>query len=161
MTITRTKKIAGAAVVASLLAGGIGAAAWADTSSTTTPNAAPSTAPAPTSPAAPAKARSLLGRIDHGAVEIKQGKAWVTVDYDRGKVTSVAPDHITLARPDGQSVTLQIAATTRYRGVTSESELQTGVGARVLSTTSGTAIVVAQKAPAASAAPTTPAAPAA
>lgn len=154
MHLSRTNKLAGAAVVGALVLGAGGAAAWADSSAgTTTPAATAATAPAATAPAAtpPAaakhpKARALLARVDHGVLEIKDAGGWVTVDFDRGKVTDVAADHITLARPDGQSVTLKLTPTTTYHGVTSETQIQTGKGAVVISNPDGTARQVAQAA---------------
>ena len=70
---------------------------------------------------------------------------WVTFVLDRGKVATVSPTAITLQRPDGQSVTLQITSATHFNGVASEAAVRTGVTATVISD-NGTARRVAQRA---------------
>jgi hypothetical protein len=147
MKLSFGKKIASLAVVGAVLAGA-GTVAWADSSSSASA-AATTTTPA----AAPAKAagrgRSILRRADHGVVEIKVKGAtgiatWQTVTFDRGKVSTVTAGQITLARPDGTSVTLTINASTKYRGVTSWQEITTAKGAIVVSE-NGTATTIAQR----------------
>lgn len=78
-------------------------------------------------------ARALLRRADHATVELKVKGQWVTYTLDRGTVTAVSPTSITLARPDGQSVTETLTSQTRYRGVTSEAAIRTGRPALVVS----------------------------
>jgi hypothetical protein len=100
------------------------------------PPSSPATTPsaAPTAKAGAAR-RGLLARTDHASLEVLQGGKWVTVDMDRGNVTSASTSSITLNRPDGQSVTLQISSSTKFRGkeATSAGELKTGVRAMVIS----------------------------
>jgi hypothetical protein len=67
--------------------------------------------------------RAQLRRTDHATVEVKTKGRWVTYDLDRGTVSAVSPTSITLARPDGQSVTFTIGPATRFRGVGSESAI--------------------------------------
>ena len=88
---------------------------------------------------------ALLRRTDHASVEIKVKGQWVTYTVDRGKVTAVSPTAITVARPDGQSVTEAIGPNTKFRGVTSESAVQTGRPAVVVSE-AGTAVAIGQSA---------------
>jgi hypothetical protein len=156
MSFSLSKKLAGVAVAAAVL-GGAGAVAWADSSTTTPPATAPSTTPPATTNAKPAKAHrpggfaGILHRADHGVIEVKirddGGRAtWQTVTFDRGKVSTVTQDSITLARPDGQSVTLKLADSTRYHGVTGWPALKTQKGAIVISR-DGTATQVFQPKP--------------
>ena len=128
------------------------------TASPTTATVA-ATTPAAASANATAKGLAILRRADHGTVEVKvKGVAtgtatgtaaaatatWQTFTFDRGKVTTVTADQITLARPDGVSVTLTITPTTKYRGVTSWSEITTAKRATVVSQ-NGTATIIAQR----------------
>ena len=118
---------------------GIGGAAYAATSSSPT-HASAATA---TSARSTGKAKGLLARADHGTLEIKRKGQWVTYELDRGKVTAVSPTSITLARPDGQTVTEAIDSATKFKGVSSEAGIQTGRSALVLSE-NGTAVRVRQ-----------------
>lgn len=104
----------------------------------TTPSAAPSAKPA-------AAHRGLLSRTDHASLEVRKGGKWVTVDVDRGNVTAASTSSITLNRPDGQSVTLQISSSTKFRGkeASSASALKSGVRAMVISE-NGTAISITE-----------------
>lgn len=105
--------------------------------------------PSPATPAHPrrrlgaARAAGFMRSADHATVEVKRHGAWVTLTFDRGKVTAASASSITLLRPDGRSTTIALSASTRYRGVTSASGLVTGRPAVVISE-GGTAIWVAQ-----------------
>jgi hypothetical protein len=142
------KKIAAVAATATLALGGAAAVASADSGSgTSTPTSPPASAAATTTPKKAHK--GLLGRADHGEVEVRvkgdDGKpTWVSVTFDRGKVSAVNQGSITLARPDGQSVTLQLSPTTKYHGVTGWQQIATGKGALVVSR-SGAATQVLQR----------------
>lgn len=138
-----TKKTAFGAVGV-LAAVGITGTAWAETgsgSSSTTSTASAlsgsggSTVAGSTAGGATTKhkARGLLGRADHATAEIKVKGQWVTYTLDRGTVTQVSPTSITLHRPDGQSVTDSIDSATKFEGVSSESAIQTGKRAQVIS----------------------------
>jgi len=156
---------AAALAVAGVVMAGAGAVAWADSNggSSAAP-VAPSNAPATTPPvkgagqaaggkgtaagkAAGGGGLGILRAADHGDVDIKVKAtgAWQTVTFDRGQVTDVAADHITLARPDGKSVTLTISASTRYRGVTSWQTVTKSKGAVVISA-NGSATAIMQRA---------------
>jgi len=126
---------------------GVGAYAWAEGAP-----ARPTTSPPAAALAAngrPGRAGhpglALLRRAVHGDVIVKdKAGQFVTVTFDRGKVTSHSDSSITVERPDGPSVTLHLDGSTRYRGITSATDIQDGKGAIVVSK-DGTAIVVAQR----------------
>lgn len=132
-----------------LAALGIGGTAYAATSSSPAAPPAGGSSTAAIQPAARAAhpyIRSLLRRADHASIELKVKGQWVTYDVDRGTVTAVSPTSITLARPDGQSVTEAISPATRFRGVSSESGIQLHRPALVVSQ-GGTAVRIRQAAP--------------
>jgi hypothetical protein len=127
--------IAAASVAGALVLAAGGATAYA-ASNASSPHAAATPSATPKATPKPAAARrSLLSRADHATLEIRQGGTWVTVDLDRGNVTAASGSSITLSRPDGQSVTLQLSSSTKFRGkvATSASALKTGVRAVVIS----------------------------
>lgn len=144
MSISIGKKIAGVAL-AGAIAVGAGAAAFAadgsGTSPTTLATAAGISGKASGAKAAGGKVRgaAILRRADHGDIEVQvkgadgATPAWQTVTFDKGQVGDVGADHITLSRPDGQSVTLKIDATTKFHGVTTWQEVQKSKGAIVVS----------------------------
>ena len=139
--IFRSKRwIAAAAVAGGMLVAAGGATVYAASD----PPAAPTPAATPSAHPKPAAAhRTLLSRVDHATLEIRSHGKWVTVDLDRGNVTAASSSSITLSRPDGQSVTLEISSSTKFRGTeaTSAGALKTGVRAQVLSE-NGTAISI-------------------
>jgi hypothetical protein len=148
VAISLGKKVAGAAL-AGFVALGAGAVAFAADGSSSAPTAAPAVTTAGGTSAAKAagkapgaKGKAALGilrRSDHGDIEVQvkgtkgATPTWQTVTFDRGSVTDIAADHITVARPDGQSVTLTISSTTKFRGVTSWQDIQKGKPAVVVS----------------------------
>jgi hypothetical protein len=135
--------MAAAAVAGGLVLAAGGATVYAASNPTpAVPAATPSAAP--TAKAA-AGHRGLLARTDHATLEVRQDGKWVTVDVDRGNVTSASTTSITLMRPDGQSVTVHISSSTKFRGkeATSAAALKTGVRAMVVSE-SGTATSVTE-----------------
>ena len=154
MGVSVGKMGATAAVAGAVGLGAVGVAGWANSGGTgngTTATLAAQTASA-TSTSGPVKARhagglvGLLRRSDHGTFEVKnKAGQWVTYTFDRGKVTAVNGQSITLARPDGQSVTLTITPETRFRGVTSAADIKTGRGAIVVSDSAGKALIIAQR----------------
>lgn len=119
--------LAAAGVVVALGAGGTAYAATTSGSGSST-----TTAPAAT-PSGARHARSLLARTDHATVEVKVKGQWVTYTLDRGKVTAAGPTSITLARPDGQTVTDTVNSGTRFTGVDSAAAVQLNRPATVLS----------------------------
>lgn len=148
-TSRTTGRKAAFAAIGVLAVAGAGGTAYAATGS------GPS-GPAPTAPTAAnggvgalaarathSRPRSLLQRADHATVELKVKGQWVTYTLDRGRVTAVSPTSITLARPDGQTVTETINSATRYSGVTSESAVQLQRPAVVVSD-GGTALRIHQ-----------------
>jgi hypothetical protein len=147
LSTTRRKVALGA--IGGIACLGIGGTAYAATASgpssgaPSTSSGAPSTGT--TAPAATRHHRSLIDRAEHATVELKVKGKWVTYTLDRGKVTAVSPTSITLARPDGTSVTDAINSATKFRGVTSESGVSVGKDAGALSS-NGTALRITQKA---------------
>lgn len=123
---------------------GIGGVAYAATGGSTGP-ATTATALSASAPGgeAGAKAKGLYARADHITLEVRQKGQWVTYDMDRGKVTAVNATSITLARPDGQSVTEAIDSNTKFKGVASAAGIQTGRSALVVSE-NGTAVRIRQ-----------------
>lgn len=152
MTHFSRKAAAGAAGLAVALGAG-GAAAWAAVSSDPSASgqvAAATTAATPTPAGSSArhagragKARSLLNRSDHITFEVKVRGHWVTYDLDRGTVSSISATSITLARPDGQSVTEAINPSTHFVGVRSESSVVVDKKAAVVSL-NGVAVSIRQ-----------------
>lgn len=151
MTHFSRKAAAGAAGLAVALGAG-GAAAWAAVSSdpTASGQVAATTAATPTPAGSSArhggragKARSLLDRSDHITFEVKVRGHWVTYDLDRGTVSSISATSITLARPDGQSVTEAINPSTHFVGVSSESSVVVDKKAAVVSL-NGVAVSIRQ-----------------
>ena len=149
---TTRRKLAVTAVAGIALVGGGGAAAWAATTSGPAPAAvnASSTSgskstgasrPAhPNHPAHPAhpngkarRVRGLLARADRATLEIKQKGHWVTFSYDRGKVSGASPTSVSLALPDGHTVTIALTPTTHYQGISGANQLKTGKPAVVVS----------------------------
>lgn len=165
---TRRKVAAGAVAAIASVGAGFGAYALtgpaaASASASSAPlNLAVSSQPT-TSPKTP-KAhphRTLLERTDHATIEVRgKGKGkWVTIELDRGKVTSASSSSIALSLPDGSHVTETITPSTKFTGIKSASSIRTGVRATVISE-NGDALRIAQK-PLSSPAPNTPAPPAA
>src|SRR4051812_34841826 len=113
------KKLAAAALTGGLVLGA-GTLAWAETgSSPSTTNGT-----TPNGPRARAGRRAgigrpgaLLRRAEHGDLTVRTKDGFETVTLDRGTVTAVSATSITVQRPDGQSVTEAIDASTRFRGV--------------------------------------------
>jgi hypothetical protein len=87
---------------------------------------------------------ALLARTVHGDLVVRTRDGFANLTYDRGEVTSVSAEEITLRRPDGPSVTLALADDTRYIGVGGPDEIRTGEQAAVLAR-EGTAVAVAQR----------------
>lgn len=130
--------VAGVGALAVVAAGGTAYAATGSSGGSGTPGPAAVAHQHPR-----AHARALLRRADHATIELKVKGQWVTYTLDRGTVTAVSPTSITLARPDGQSVTDTLTPQTRYRGVTSESAIETSRPALVISE-NGSALRVRQ-----------------
>jgi hypothetical protein len=136
---TRRHRIAAAVTAATLTLGGGAAAVVAATApasaGTVSPSAAlaAATKPAATQGSVARHRRRLLARTDHAALELKVKGKWVTIDLDRGRVTSVSSTAISLARPDGQSVTLAIDSATKFGHGATVTTLKTGVSATVTS----------------------------
>lgn len=123
---------------------GVGGAAYAATSSSPShATAATAVSSQPATGGGARRAKGIYARADHATIEVRQKGQWVTYELDRGKVTAVSPTSITLARPDGQSVTEAIDSNTKYKGVASEADIQTGRPALVVSE-NGTAVRIRQ-----------------
>jgi hypothetical protein len=90
--------------------------------------------------------RGALGELrttDHATFEVKRHGSWVTLTFDRGKLTSASASQIVVARPDGQSATIALTPTTRYRGAASEVALVRNRPVAVVSQ-GGRALIVLQ-----------------
>jgi hypothetical protein len=139
-----SKKVVGAAL-AGLVVAGAGAAAWAQTTAGTGSTSGTATTAAAGRSGHPGLA--ILRRADHGTLEVKDkdGK-WVTVTFDRGRVTAADAGSVTIQRPDGQSATAKLTADTKYRGIGAASAITVGKAAAVVSDSGGNALILAQRA---------------
>ncbi len=162
----RRKVAAGAVAAIASLGAGVGAyALTAPTIATAASNAAPLNLAVSTQSSSAAhipkvkRHLTLLQRSDHTTIEVKVKGQWKTFEYDRGKVTAASPSSVTLALPDGKSVTEAITSSTKFGGVSGASSLRDNVRAFVVSS-GGTALRIHQ-APPKTTTPATPAAPAA
>ena len=130
------KKLLAFALVGLVVVGG-GAVAYAQED-------APPTTPTSES-AQPAHHHARLRRRTvHGDLTVRTKDGFKQVTVDRGRLTSVDGSTITVTRPDGPVVTFTINGDTRFRGISSASELQTGKPVFVVST-GGIAKGVAQR----------------
>jgi hypothetical protein len=130
-----------------VLAGGVGAfvlTAGSAASATATPQRAEVTAVRHLDAAA--HHRRLLGRSDYATIELHRHGQWITLVLDRGQVTAVTSSRITIKRPDGVTVSIALAATTKYRGLSGESAVRSDQRATVVSD-NGTALRVSQRTP--------------
>jgi hypothetical protein len=143
---TKLLPVTAGAVVVALAAGGV---AYASTPSTS----APASATTSTSASASSAHRGTL-RADivwvarhtvHAQLVVDTKKGYVTIDIDRGKLTTASSSTITIKRPDGPSVSATITAKTKFIGL-SESQLAPGDGV-VLVQHAGYALYVAARAP--------------
>ncbi|MBV8235595.1 MAG: hypothetical protein JO075_07825 [Acidimicrobiia bacterium] len=143
-------------VLAAAVLGG-GAFAWAQTSdgSSTPPTVAASTAATQQAPTqqgagrragqqAGANANAILRRVIHGDLLVRTKTGFQTVTYDRGTEDGVSGSTLTITRPDNHKVTVNLTATTKYRGVQNASELQAGKQTLIVSN-DGNALSVAQR----------------
>ena len=130
-----TKKLAAIAIAATAVLGA-GAYAYADTGAPgpSISGAAQAGAGAAANAAAGAGRRlGILRRAEHGDLIVRGKDGFQNVSFDRGKVTAVSDTSITVQRPDGQSVTKTIDSSTKFKGVTSAGDVQTGKPAIVVS----------------------------
>ena len=62
-----------------------------------------------------------LKRAVHGELLVGNARrGFRTVVFDRGRITAIAGDSITLERPDGQSVTAKLTGETKFNGTPRE-----------------------------------------
>ncbi len=134
---TTTRKLAAGAIAGVTVLGGGGAALAA--TSATHPTVTPAVPGVHTRHRHRA-GRGLFGGADHITAEVARNGSWVTLEWDRGTVTAFSSGSLTVLRPDKQSVTFTITSTTSFRG-RSKANLD-GDRARVVSTTSGDALLV-------------------
>lgn len=110
--MTRTKAVlVGSAAVLALAGVGAGVAVadsgpTSPTTSSGTPNGHPGKHP---------KARSLLARTEHGEVTVRTKTGAQVVDLQRGEVTAVSPQSITVKSADGFTATYVIDGNTKVR----------------------------------------------
>jgi hypothetical protein len=72
---------------------------------------------------------AALGRAAHADLIVPKRGAegqWETIQVDRGKVTAVSAETISLQRPDGPTVTLKVVAATRLQGAEKVTDLVVG-----------------------------------
>jgi len=163
------RKLAAAAGAGLVLVGGGTAAAYAATGgaspttsaanaavvlASTTGTSSPAAAPAATGGKA-LRIRALLARTDYATVEVKAKGSWVTYTVNRGRLTAVSATSVTVLRPDGDSVTVAVTATTKIRGLRGAPSLQTGHNVEVVSGPTGAIVIIQGKVPAAAGAPST------
>ena len=119
------------------------------------PSTPSTTTPSASAPAAAHPRRHLLRplrRVVHGDLVVQTKSGFENVTVDRGKVTAASASSITIARPDGVSVTKAITPDTKFRGVDSADQLVHDKGAIVVSK-GDTAVLVGQRTGGAPAAP--------
>ena len=140
------QKIAAAAVGVALLGGGAGlAVAMGGTSSAATADSAAAAQQSQGQQPGGRKAGAqFLRRVEHGDLTVRTKDGFDKVQYDRGKVTAKTGNSFTLQRPDNVSVTIKVDGSTKYRGISSLDELQTGKPTVVVSK-DGTAQMVGQR----------------
>jgi hypothetical protein len=135
----------GVIVASSLLAGGLavgGATAYAASSSS-----GPSATSTPSASAAPHKAAHRHVRVPlgvHGQATVKNGKTgqYVVREWQRGQITAVSGDTVTVKSADGTSWTWTASSSTRVTREgqkIAESALKSGDSVVVLGTQSGSA----------------------
>ncbi|HEV2361541.1 MAG TPA: hypothetical protein VGS21_07555 [Acidimicrobiales bacterium] len=74
----------------------------------------------------------MLRRSPHLEFVVKdKAGQWITVDIDRGAVTSISSTSITIERPDGVSVTAKIDSSTHFRK-TPEGQIHDGARAIIV-----------------------------
>jgi hypothetical protein len=129
-------KLLASTVIALAVVGGGAAAASAQD------DPGPGTATS-TETARPHHAR-LRHRTVHGDLTVRTKDGFEQITVDRGKLTSVEGSTLTVTRPDGPVVTVTVNDQTRYRGIDSKDDLQTGKPVVVVSK-DGTAKGVAQR----------------
>ena len=143
-----SKKLA-AIAVAFVVVLGAGAYAYADNATPGTPSvSAAAGAAGIDANAGVGKGRrglAILRHADHGDLSVRTKDGFRTVTFDRGKVTAASDTSVTVLRPDGVSVTKTIDASTKFKGISSASDIKTGKGAIVVSD-GDTALAVAQAA---------------
>jgi len=114
MKRTKIALVAGCAVLAMAGVGG-GIAFAADSGSAPS---TPTPAPAATStPAAPAhhKARTVLGRLEHGQFTVRAKNGDQVIDVQRGQVVAVSATSVTVRSVDGFTATYTVGSTAKVR----------------------------------------------
>jgi hypothetical protein len=93
-----------------------------------------------------AAAKAILGRAVHGTFIVKgKGGQFQTVTYDRGTESGVDGAKLSIARPDGPTVTVTLTKDTKFKGVSDASGLQAGRPTVVISDKDGNALLVGQR----------------
>lgn len=140
----------GAAVV-----GGTGAGALALSSSpspaTPASSATSTSAPAHAKTARRAVLKAIARRAVHGSVVVRgRDGRFVTVDFGRGTVKSIAPTSLTVSTADGQSLTFTLNSSTKYHERTNGKGTKTTYSA----VHGGDTVIVVGRASSSSATPT-------
>jgi hypothetical protein len=129
------RKTVAAALIALVVVGG-GAVAAAQS--------APETGPTPPEPAGEGRHHPLRARAVHGDLIVRTKDGFADVTLDRGRLTAIDGNRLTITRPDGPVVVVEVVESTRFRGVTSANELRVGRPVRVVHA-DGVAKVVVQR----------------
>jgi hypothetical protein len=138
-------KLLASTLIAATVIGGGAAAASAQDDPGPGAGSGSGTAATASAPARPHHHRhALRRRTVHGDLTVKTKDGFQQIAVDRGKLTSVEGSTLTVTRPDGPVVTVTFNDQTRYRGVDSAAELQTGKPVVVVSK-DGVAKGVAQR----------------
>jgi hypothetical protein len=141
---TKLLPVTAGAVVVALAAGGV---AYASTPSTSAPTSTSTSASASTANKGTLRADVvwLARHTVHAQLVVDTKKGYVTIDIDRGKLTTASSSTISIKRPDGPSVSATVTPKTKFIGL-SESQLAPGDGV-VLVQHAGYALYVAARAP--------------
>jgi hypothetical protein len=110
-------------------------------------------APGPGRPGRPGKGGRrdglpFVGKAAHAELVVPKPDAagqWETVVLDRGTITAVSAESITLLRPDGPTVTIRVVPATKVRGAGSVAELTPGRHAVVVSAGGEARAIVARR----------------
>jgi hypothetical protein len=128
------RTVIGGVVIAALLATG-GGVAYAATSGSAAPSAPPASAHPQQRPA-----RSLWSRVEHGEATMRVKQQDKLVDVQRGQVTAVSPNSVTVRSVDGYTATYTVNPQTKVRknkAAAAIDAVQTGDRIGVLATKAG------------------------
>jgi hypothetical protein len=141
--LSTTRQRVGAAAAAVAVAGGAGAFVLVSGAFASASTPQPAAVTSATAHHPKLKKHGILAHADYATLQVKRHGQWVTYVLDRGKVTAVTSSQITIARPDGVTVSVALSSSTKYKGVSGESAVKVGQHASVISV-NGSAVRVSQ-----------------